>query len=321
MIEHLRTSHSMRKEFLRSCGLAGVQLALSEGGGSVGERRRPLLVDTEDWSLVAEAIPRIFEKRETAAAEILRHLVHLLKRDAGIEKVNKTLAGDQFQEFLRHVLTCLGNRWNQSEGPESPSVLGAYFELSEQLMPFPQSPRLDLLWERTYESARVGVSNEGELTLKSSIDSIVSLIDLVDILERNEPRYLRQIGFPQNTTEMAKLFIEKARTRVPPDLSNTWRVHVGSEEVLLGRLIKITTWLARHFPEIGPDLACLLKTLKSEHARTKRHLEKLERRLYRNYGASSRKGKKLIKLPKGSSDSDWYQHDNPLNIRELFQDL
>lgn len=321
MIEHLRTSHSMRKEFLRSCGLAGVQLALSEAGGSVGERRRPLLVDSEDWNLVAAAIPRIVEKSDTAASEILCHLVHLLSRNGEDEQLNETLASDQFQKFLRHVLTCLGDRWNQLEGPESASVLGAYFELSEQLMPFPQSPRLDLLWERTQENARLVVSGDSELTLKGSIDSIMSLIELVDILERNEPRFLRQIGFPQNVTEIANLFVVKARTRVPPDLSNAWRILVGSEEVLLGKLVKITTWLGQYFPEIGADLACLLKTLKSEHARTKKQFEKIERRMYRNYGAYSKKSKKLIKLPKASSDSDWYQHESYLNINVLFRDL
>src|SRR5262245_51492292 len=56
VIEHLVTNAAARRSFLSRCGVNGIMLALSAGGGKEGTRNLPLLVEPEDWSALEKAV-------------------------------------------------------------------------------------------------------------------------------------------------------------------------------------------------------------------------------------------------------------------------
>ncbi len=75
VIEELAGDAAARSRFLGCCSLDGILLALSRGGGSAGERRRPLLVTDQDWDTATDRLHRLVP--ELADHDLLRLLATL----------------------------------------------------------------------------------------------------------------------------------------------------------------------------------------------------------------------------------------------------
>src|ERR1044072_990161 len=56
VIEALAADPDPRRHFLRCCGVDGVAIALSFGGGAAGERERPLLRCDADWDALGDGV-------------------------------------------------------------------------------------------------------------------------------------------------------------------------------------------------------------------------------------------------------------------------
>ena len=54
VIEELSRDVAFRRNFLRTCSVNGLKLAVSEAGGAAGTRRFPLMVDKSAWTMLTQ---------------------------------------------------------------------------------------------------------------------------------------------------------------------------------------------------------------------------------------------------------------------------
>lgn len=186
VINNLATSPKLRRDFLRNCQVPGVRLALSTAGGLQGERVRPLLVDDEDWTVLKATILRIAAVDRNAQTQILN-----------IASEASESASDRMQFVLPDLLTLLRETWDRDRIPITLNLLSIYFALSIRTRPMAPAPDLTETWNDAWTDAqrefdRIRTDSD------AGPDLVRYFIDLTRLIQLNEPRFLRLVGFPEN---------------------------------------------------------------------------------------------------------------------------
>ena len=105
-IEELCNSNRLRSQFLANCSISGLQLAISVGGGAIGNRTLPLLRTDTDW--------RLLRKRYVALASDNGYLLATLAstieviaeapdREVGDEKLLRDVAFATLESYAKGV--------------------------------------------------------------------------------------------------------------------------------------------------------------------------------------------------------------------------
>jgi hypothetical protein len=214
VIDYLANSPKVRLDFLKRCGIDGIQLALSGAGGAEGERTRPLLVSDEDWQSLQQAIQvQINNEQDAAVHGILSSLLEALLQE-------EYSTGDPINITVKSLLVMAANattlarkRWDHSHAPIELETIEVYRQLSELLDPLPPMPQLIPTWKEYWEHAGSELSfdpTQGEV----STYYITKWTDLVTCIQRAEPRLLMQIKFPDSCLEEITTFFEAVDTFV-----------------------------------------------------------------------------------------------------------
>jgi hypothetical protein len=212
MIERLASKAADRRDFLRLCGVDGLFLALSVEGGAVGQRNFPLLPGVEELAIVREQIPRIVfgQPEQTGRVVNLAHDL-ALERRAG--------ASGRAETLVEPMLLSCRDRWDDSGTSLNTLTLKAWWDTSTLVFPLAASPRLDRTWSANDIRGQI----DADMQLFDSSQSALTLgywLSLVSLIERNEPRFLRQAGFPESHNEIWETVI----TAAGYELESEWLV-------------------------------------------------------------------------------------------------
>lgn len=320
VIEHLRSNSNDRKAFLRACGLQGWLLALSQAGGSQGERDLPLLIDDEDWRILIESVQRVVGLREQNSQVILSHLVQR-GTDGGSSSNSPNQAG-KFGELVAQVLVQIRRHWDSGADPEEHEALGWYFELSEMVSPLPPSPVLDQVWTAFFSNAETAIDQFDSDEVDVSISEATALFKLVQIIRENEPRFLRAIGYPECCREISQSIIAKLEERVSVEASIDWSQEAAEEDSLLESMEVLLGLIRRDLPALVGAIEPILRTT----ARRRSHLSDLTWELRETEAKEhARHLKSLARTPdakrnkQSSNERDWLPED--LEVGLVFADL
>ncbi|HEY6332420.1 MAG TPA: hypothetical protein VI756_24055 [Blastocatellia bacterium] len=192
VIEELTRRQAMREHFLSHCSVDGVSLALSVGGGPLGDRSLPLLVTQSDWNLLASRCEQLV-REGTRVIETLRRSYIAARDNSGDEIIREGLA--EFRKLLFDlILPTVGSLASKKAIAWSPQTLADYYaarEISPVYAPtVDPTPLVRKLLNNAVESGWV------------DSDAVRELIEVLATLEKHDPSYVRMEG---NREELCKL--------------------------------------------------------------------------------------------------------------------
>jgi hypothetical protein len=244
VIEGVAVDTAARRAFLSECGVAGVILALSSRGGLKGAREAPFLTDSEDWETLVAHLPVLIERVSYSdVARLLSAVAELAKRRSGtlVTRVTR-LALDQIRQ-----------RWDSRGQAIAIRSLGLYYETSARLEPLPAGPDLRATWEATHPRAYVDATEDGLLD-DAQLARVQIWIGLVAIIRDNEPRFLRQAGFPSADDDLPVRVVTLAVNDLNTDWGPSDIDEYNSAAEYAKEMAGVLDWLAEHFPTHAPIL-------------------------------------------------------------------
>jgi hypothetical protein len=206
VIEQLADDAAARSRFLERCGLEGVLLALSVGGGEAGERILPLLRADGDWDIVAARLAGLALDLDDAA--VIR-----LFESLGAA-FDAELAGDARAELAALAALALERvraGWEERRATLSVAALEAWFVLAARLDDSPPFPSVARTWIELVPTEPVAFDSRAELV------RLDQWLALASVLRRFAPTELEHFGFPQRQHDVLAAFATEASTQPSPE--------------------------------------------------------------------------------------------------------
>lgn len=209
VIDCLVKKSGLRNLFLRNCGLRGLELAFSEAGGSDGKRFWPLIVTEEDFKCASEAVERVLSDCDLSKIGNALEMFSSILDNFRQKTVDKNFLDElKLENLIKVGLANCRRRWDDGKYIFNSSDLGIFYELSEKINPLPPGPDLSETWKASCKSV---LNDLEDFKDGSTFDSenANELFQLFDLIEKNEPRFLRRIrGKDQDFLNIEK-YLEK----------------------------------------------------------------------------------------------------------------
>jgi hypothetical protein len=236
VIEELIEDRELRLLFLSTTGLEGIKLALSVRSEENDEKFPSLVTEETSKSAINARILDIAEKAFEYQTKLLLEIL--------IDAINEL---DKKQiwllETLMDVIHIINKKWGN--GKLSVSTLELFCEASELIQPLPPLPNFEPTWH----------SLKNEILIQFDEDkllepySIQEWIDLIELIMKNEPRFLRQVGFPPKYLELAKLILDHLEMELTSELLDSTLDETRDEAERIYNLSEIASILSNLFGE------------------------------------------------------------------------
>jgi hypothetical protein len=192
VIDFLQVNDRERARFLRAGGAESITLALSVGGGVEGERVMPLLKSPEDWSAATVRVCELLRGSNRERNTVLATLASVAKQEPeAFEAELRQLSNAGLAELLEH--------WTSAPSVIAPRALRLYYEASIPFDPLPSSPPLSRTWDWYWSKFR-GVL-KADLSDDALFTDAMEFLELVDLLDRYEPRWMERVRFPHDAAD------------------------------------------------------------------------------------------------------------------------
>jgi hypothetical protein len=249
LVDHKET----RENFLEKAGVNGLALAISTGGGKLGHRKFPLLIEPTDWAIYTESMSRMIE---SATIVDTRNLLTAVLNALRIENNADTqpiVARPPLRDVAERSLTACRTKWSNSGWTILAPDLAAYYEISEFLRPLPPSPDLSESWQRHWDDARAQIEHFDPYAGELEIGDVEHWLELSDIISRYEPRFLNQIRFPASYMSFVKDFLPALGERAEwtPDFDTIDECDIETDEQ--ESLQKLAMKTSVVFPQLADD--------------------------------------------------------------------
>jgi len=192
IIEHLMARPNERRRFLQRCGVAGLELALSISGGRSGERELPLLQTDDDWLTFGRRSIQLIQEMSISEHEGLLAATRSLLQSAESGSDREHHAITLAQEILPAIVAV----WDNGTSALSTRALQLFYTTSELFLPLCAGPQLALTLDTQLSALEGDTSHE-----LADDTSDWEALDFALIVQRNEPRALRQAGWPDEYSD------------------------------------------------------------------------------------------------------------------------
>jgi hypothetical protein len=182
-----------RARFLETAGPGGIVLALSSAGGATGERSLPLMRSDRDWEILEARTQELIG----SLASYEQQLILLRGLLAPLLRANASFPDDarkRIRSIAAHALETLRVTWDERAKPLGVRNLATFYELSVSARIDIASPKLESSWSDAVEDLREAVTKGW---FPEDLQAMVEFGEMVRILARNEPRFLRVVGWPE----------------------------------------------------------------------------------------------------------------------------
>jgi hypothetical protein len=224
VIDELVTQDHLRIKFLKEMSLQGIKLAISDAGGAEGTRRFPLMTDSKSWKLLrTRSIEMIGELTCREASDLLMALASATQEAVGYPEHS------QLATTLAAACTTVRSKWDSSSEVLQASELETYCQASLLLKPLPPVPNLEESWTADYSRFQETLT---DALNGSSLDeyAVRAWTKLTDTIHDNEPRFLRQVNFPENYSDEVSQLMEIIREDMNLDVESLSYDELASEK-------------------------------------------------------------------------------------------
>jgi len=251
VIEQLAIDINLRSRFLELMDIEGVKLAVSQAGGRRGDRRLPLLVSESDWKLLLSRSLEIVKNSDVPTAILMIRIL----RSATVD-----LPGITRNQLLRVLEACCGAirvRVDETQCVIKEAELRELLEATVLIDPLPVLPQLGPTWKSATSSFRA--------TIKSATDgselidgfAVEEWVRLTDLLVKNEPRFMRQVNYPQAFTGDITQLVSTIRREAELDNDDEDLDSLWAEADRMDILEKSLGVLADLFPNFAAELSVI----------------------------------------------------------------
>jgi hypothetical protein len=194
VIEELATQPELLNNFLRSMSLQGIKLAISDSGGASGDRQLPLMSHPNTWEVLEKRCLELANlKSNNETTDLLTALT------SAATNAPEPARKDSLRKVVAVVCATVVAKWNRESVVLSADHLLAYSEASILVHPFPSMPNLETSWETYLESLRSDLA-DAENGAYLEPEPIREWTKFITVVNNNEPRFLRAVGFPVKLT-------------------------------------------------------------------------------------------------------------------------
>lgn len=159
VIDRLAAEPALRRRFLSRCGMHGLLLALSVGGGALGERRLPLIASDVEWDTVGDRLYELLPELEPTEVAAVLTAIELAVCELGGDETRSREAG----ALARSALERTAQPWVQDRRPIPLELLDAWLSLSARLEPPVAPPPLDATWAELLPAQVPALDDRAEL--------------------------------------------------------------------------------------------------------------------------------------------------------------
>ncbi|MGH2860309.1 MAG: hypothetical protein ACRDLT_02245 [Solirubrobacteraceae bacterium] len=185
VIDQLREDAAGRQGFLAACGIEGAALALSQQGGTRGERSLPLLKTDADWDQLLDRLCRLLPELEPR--DMARLLLTLSQSIQELADPHQRL---EAESLAGSVLNDARERWNRLHTPLPAFVLDAWYRLADNLPGACAPPRIAATWAELHPGARVIEDPDREELLRAD-----EWLAVAQVLRDHDAATLTRLGF------------------------------------------------------------------------------------------------------------------------------
>jgi len=204
VIDQLSENARDRERFIEQGGARVIGLALSELGGEEGKRDRPLLRTKADWIALSKTLDRLVSSMPAPQIHSAIRSISAVDRES--------LSSEEaifLQDLMHRLFEGILKRLIKGENVLTIGILRDLCELSVSVFPPEVLPNPQLLWENAV-SAAAHSGTEG-IDYNCAFDA-ASLFELVALLWKNEPRFLRAAGFPERIEHVISQIVMRLET-------------------------------------------------------------------------------------------------------------
>ncbi|PYJ68659.1 MAG: hypothetical protein DME76_11680 [Verrucomicrobia bacterium] len=253
VIDHLASDDQAREAFLCRCGLQGFLLALSSAGGATGQRQSPLLTRTEDWDALIVAVPRVIGSDPRAAASALTTIREALQIQRQNTRENESIAAVKLINLAETTLNYLRDCWSK-DGVDNASLLDRYYSVSELLPSLVPSPELRNSWKAYSTDGLAEITQFDSYEIDVGLISFKDWVNLASVISRNEPRFLRQVGFPTQFEAVIAELLPKLKERAELNFDLEDADECRDEQSRLDEIADLAEEIATLFPHFAEQL-------------------------------------------------------------------
>lgn len=215
VIDELASDNAERQLFLSRCSLSGIGLALSQAGGVGGRRDYPLLVTEEDWSTLCHRVSQIVPTLDSSELmSLMRTLLEASKRSAAEKKRGSVELPKHLPEVVDACLAACRLRWESASERILADTLELYYSLSLVAHPLPASPVLQPTWEELIKGVQLVLQESEKVGHLETPQALMEWLRFSRIIAKNEPRFLRQVGFPDSFSPILTKFLETCQSEL-----------------------------------------------------------------------------------------------------------
>jgi hypothetical protein len=189
VIEELSAATPLRERFLHTMTLPGLKLAISDSGGTTGQRYIPLMVDTNDWEILAKRSIGIAVSSEPAVAIDVLDALRSAYEAGGDESVRATLAG-----ICRGVCCACTERWDQYGVVLTFKQIRAFTAATLLCSSLPRIPRLDESLEAATRALEQKANSDDYFVCDDEV--LPDWVGMIAAIKESEPRVLSRHSFP-----------------------------------------------------------------------------------------------------------------------------
>jgi hypothetical protein len=224
VIDELREDAAARRRFLDACSVHGAMLALSQDGGSAGERTLPLLVSDEDWDRLGarlrqivlqiedQDLARLFLALRLALRAALRGgLRAALTRPAVPAEIEYSQTREA-RNLAEYLLTVTARRWDEQGQPLQVFLLESWYALRRLASGDIRPPKIGPTWAELYPASLHALGLE-----RFELARADEWLALAQTLASYDPKTLLAIGFYERDQELLEHLSEALELTIDAD--------------------------------------------------------------------------------------------------------
>ncbi len=213
VIDELREDAAARRRFLDACSVHGAMLALSQDGGSAGERALPLLVSDEDWDRLGARLRQIvLQVEDQDLARLLLALRGALTRHAVTAEIEYSPQEREARNLAEYLLTVTARRWDEQGQPLPVFLLESWYALRRLASGDIRPPKIDPTWAELYPGSLHALGLE-----RFELARVDEWLALAQTLASYDPNTLLAIGFYKRDQELLKHLSEALELTIHAD--------------------------------------------------------------------------------------------------------
>lgn len=205
-IQELARHVALRRRFLRNCSTAGIELAMSPGGGAAGERMVPLLLDAQDWEILKERAIALNEKSPRLLM-IMWDTYKVFNRGK-----TRSLFADKLLEIIRMLWPVLIQGLKAGQISLRGHELRSLFEIRSAVDAEASVPGLDEILLESCDDVESALDEKNSITEAGS--AISTFASLVWLLEANEPKLFRKKKVCIKIHQVIDLLLERGHSEM-----------------------------------------------------------------------------------------------------------